>query len=68
MLRVCTLLASWYHYLFLQRQLPFAVVGSREEADVGGRKVRCRSYPWGVVEGQSASSCCVCIYLSYYCS
>ena len=36
----------------LQRQLPFAVVGSREEADVGGRKVRCRAYPWGVVEGQ----------------
>ena len=37
--------------LFLQGQLPFAVVGSREEVEVGGKRVRARKYPWGTVEG-----------------
>ena len=36
----------------IQDQLPFAVVGSREEIVVGGHKVRARQYPWGTVEGE----------------
>ena len=32
-------------------QVPFAVVGSREEIVVNGHKVRARQYPWGTVEG-----------------
>lgn len=31
--------------------MPFAVVGSNTFIDVGGKKVRGRAYPWGVVEG-----------------
>ena len=33
-------------------QLPFAVVGSRDEIVVNGVKVRARKYPWGTVEGK----------------
>ena len=33
-------------------QVPFAVVGSREEVVVNGHKVRARQYPWGTVEGK----------------
>jgi len=32
-------------------QVPFAVVGSREEIVVNGLKTRARKYPWGTVEG-----------------
>ncbi len=33
-------------------QMPFAVVGSRDEIVVNGIKVRARKYPWGTVEGE----------------
>ena len=36
---------------FFQDRVPFAVVGSNTVVDSGGRKVRGRVYPWGVVEG-----------------
>ncbi len=40
------------HWLFAaQDRVPFAVVGSNTFIDVGGKKVRGRAYPWGVVEG-----------------
>ncbi len=32
-------------------QVPFAVVGSRDEVVVNGHKARARQYPWGTVEG-----------------
>lgn len=31
-------------------RMPFAVVGSMHEVEVGGRRVRGREYPWGVIE------------------
>lgn len=34
----------------LRSMLPFAIVGSEDEAVVNGERVRARSYPWGVVE------------------
>jgi len=34
----------------LRGLMPFAIVGSEEIVDIGGRKVRARQYPWGVVE------------------
>ena len=37
--------------ILLQDRVPFAVVGSNTVVDSGGRKVRGRVYPWGVVEG-----------------
>lgn len=33
-----------------QALLPFAIVGSEEEIEVGGEMVRARRYPWGIVE------------------
>jgi septin 4 len=41
----------------LKASVPFAVVGSNTTLEVGGRKVRGRQYPWGVVDGN---------HLSYY--
>lgn len=41
----------------MNEQIPFAVVGSRDEIVVNGLKMRARKYPWGTVEG-SAASCC----------
>lgn len=35
---------------FLKSMLPFAIVTSAELIDVGGRLVRARRYPWGVVD------------------
>jgi cell division control protein 11 len=35
----------------LRAMLPFAVVGSEADIQVDGRRVRCRQYPWGLVEG-----------------
>ena len=32
--------------------MPFAVVGSNTVVEVGGKKVRGRLYPWGIVEGK----------------
>lgn len=37
-----------------QNELPFAVCGSKMFVDVGGKKVRGREYPWGVVEVENA--------------
>ena len=34
----------------LRGLLPFAIVGSEEVVQIGGRKVRARQYPWGIVE------------------
>lgn len=34
----------------LRGLMPFAIVGSEEIVEVGGRSVRARQYPWGVVE------------------
>lgn len=38
----------------LRALLPFSIVGSQEEVVINGRRVRCRQYPWGVVEGITA--------------
>ncbi|WAQ86986.1 hypothetical protein PtA15_7A715 [Puccinia triticina] len=34
----------------LRALLPFAIVGSEDEVEVGGRMIRARKYPWGIVE------------------
>ncbi|KOS21047.1 Septin -like protein spn3 [Escovopsis weberi] len=34
----------------LRGLMPFAIVGSEDILDIGGRKCRARQYPWGVVE------------------
>ncbi|MCJ1257870.1 hypothetical protein MMC24_005697 [Lignoscripta atroalba] len=34
----------------LRGLMPFAIVGSEDVVDIGGRRVRARQYPWGVVE------------------
>ncbi|TGZ78244.1 Septin [Ascodesmis nigricans] len=34
----------------LRSLMPFAIVGSEETVEIGGRKVRARQYPWGLVE------------------
>lgn len=34
----------------LKERIPFSVVGSNSVVEVGGRSVRARMYPWGVVE------------------
>lgn len=34
----------------LRSLMPFAIVGSEETIEIGGRRVRARQYPWGVVE------------------
>lgn len=39
-------------------KIPFAIVGSDKEVEIeGGRKVRGRSYPWGVVEVDNEDQC-----------
>ena len=40
-----------FHFFSLQR-IPFAVVGSNTVLEVGGKKIRGRKYPWGIVEGK----------------
>lgn len=37
----------------LKECIPFAVIGSHNIIEVGGKKVRGRQYPWGIVEGGS---------------
>lgn len=39
----------WITPLF-QASIPFAVVGSNQQIEAKGKKVRGRLYPWGVVE------------------
>lgn len=34
----------------LKQRIPFAVVGSNYIMDSGGKQIRCRKYPWGIVE------------------
>ncbi|GLH03890.1 Septin-1 [Gryllus bimaculatus] len=41
----------------LKACVPFAVVGASTVLDVGGRAVRGRSYPWGVVEVENPTHC-----------
>lgn len=36
--------------MFFQKSIPFAVVGSNTVVEAGGKKVRGRMYPWGIVE------------------
>ncbi len=36
----------------LKECIPFAVIGSHNIIDVGGKKVRGRQYPWGIVDGK----------------
>ena len=38
-------------------KMPFAVVGSNREVEVGGKKVRGRQYPWGVIEVENEEHC-----------
>ncbi|KND01015.1 uncharacterized protein SPPG_04107 [Spizellomyces punctatus DAOM BR117] len=41
----------------LERYMPFAVIGSDDFIDVGGKKVRGRSYRWGAVEVENDKHC-----------
>ncbi|KAI9206886.1 Septin-type guanine nucleotide-binding (G) domain-containing protein [Polychytrium aggregatum] len=41
----------------LRELLPFAVIGSEDEIQINGRRVRCRQYPWGVVEVDNSRHC-----------
>ncbi|CAO3640576.1 unnamed protein product [Cunninghamella blakesleeana] len=41
----------------IMSKIPFAVVGSDKEFDVDGRRVRGRSYPWGVIEVDNEEHC-----------
>ncbi|KAJ3299181.1 hypothetical protein HK104_009785 [Borealophlyctis nickersoniae] len=41
----------------LRALLPFAVVGSEDEAIVNGRRVRGRQYPWGFVDVDNPQHC-----------
>ncbi|KAF9936518.1 hypothetical protein BGZ67_002241 [Mortierella alpina] len=44
----------------LLRHVPFSVIGSESFALVGNRRVRCRSYRWGVVEAGRPASILEC--------
>jgi len=41
----------------MNHQLPFAVVGSREEVVINGEKFRARQYPWGTVLVENENHC-----------
>ncbi|KAJ3086240.1 Septin-6 [Quaeritorhiza haematococci] len=41
----------------LERHMPFSVIGSDDYVDVGGKKVRGRTYRWGVVEVENEKHC-----------
>ncbi|MCL4131339.1 UNVERIFIED_CONTAM: hypothetical protein GTU68_021545 [Idotea baltica] len=41
----------------LKEAVPFAVVGSTTILDIGGKKVRGRQYPWGVIEVENPNHC-----------
>lgn len=38
-------------------RIPFAIVGSEKEYDLGGRKIRGRKYPWGIIEVDNEDHC-----------
>ncbi|KAI9105620.1 Septin-domain-containing protein [Phlyctochytrium arcticum] len=41
----------------LERHMPFAVIGSDNFIDIGGKKVRGRTYRWGTVEVENEKHC-----------
>lgn len=41
----------------LKAAVPFAVVGCNTVVEAGGKKIRGRAYPWGIVEIDNASHC-----------
>jgi septin 7 len=41
----------------LMSKVPFAVIGSTQEYEVSGKKVRGRKYPWGVIEVENEDHC-----------
>jgi cell division control protein 11 len=41
----------------LRNLLPFTVIGAETEVHVNGRAVRCREYPWGIVEVENTKHC-----------
>ncbi|KAH6565232.1 hypothetical protein BASA50_006002 [Batrachochytrium salamandrivorans] len=41
----------------LRALLPFTVIGAEAEVTVSGRRVRCRQYPWGIVEVDNPRHC-----------
>lgn len=41
----------------MQAQVPFAVVGSTDFVKKGGKSVRARNYPWGIVEVENEEHC-----------
>eukprot|EP00794_Sanderia_malayensis_P018894 gene18894-20796_t len=41
----------------LRERIPFAVVGSNAVMEVGGKKIRGRKYPWGIVEVENIEHC-----------
>lgn len=41
----------------MNEQIPFAVVGSRDEVTVGKERVRARQYPWGTVLVENEAHC-----------
>jgi cell division control protein 11 len=41
----------------LRNLMPFAIVGSEDIYDLGGRRVRARQYPWGLVEVDNPRHC-----------
>ncbi|TRY54729.1 hypothetical protein DNTS_031255 [Danionella cerebrum] len=41
----------------MNAHLPFAVIGSSEEVQIGNKMVRGRQYPWGVVQVENESHC-----------
>lgn len=43
--------------LELRRLLPFGVVGGETEIISNGRHIRCRKYPWGIVEVDNVNHC-----------
>lgn len=36
--------------IYLQKTLPFAVIGASETLNIGGQKVQARRYPWGIID------------------
>ncbi|VDP69240.1 unnamed protein product [Schistosoma mattheei] len=43
--------------LKFHQHIPFAVVGSSEEAKINGKTVRVRQYPWGSVQVENENHC-----------
>ncbi|KAF2454126.1 septin [Lineolata rhizophorae] len=41
----------------LRGLMPFAIVGSEEVVEFGGKRVRARQYPWGIVEVDNPRHC-----------